>query len=169
MKESQTNFQLYEPSSPEVLIPAWWIEPWMLVVLAVIILAAAAFFMLRKKKLPPFDPLAARQAAYATAVAGFDQIHGLTTQESSVQSSLVLRKYLAVTTQDPALFETQEEFISRRDSLVILTDDARSATAAGFARLATTKYAREGTAGDPLEIIKESRILLETLNQGFRV
>jgi LPXTG-motif cell wall-anchored protein len=168
MKETQTNFELYEPSSPEALVPDSWIEPWMMVTLAILLLAAAAFFIFRKKKHTPFNPLAARKAAFEEALAGLELIHAPTTQESSVQSSLVLRKYLSVTARDPALFETHEEFISRRDSLGILTDDARLATEAGFARLATTKYARESPVEDPLEIVRESRILLETLNQGFR-
>jgi len=168
MKEAQTNFELYEPASPEALIPDSWVEPWMLVALGVLILITALYFLLRKKKSAPSDPLAARKAAYKEALASLEQIQADTSREAAVQSSLVLRKYLSLAAQDPALFETHEEFISRRNSLGVLTDDARLATESSFARLAALKYAREVDDTAPLEIVKDSRNLLETLNQGFR-
>ncbi len=168
MKEAQTNFELYEPASPEALVPDSWVEPWMLVAVGVLILLTVLYFILRKKKDAPSDPLAARKAAYKEALTSFEQIQADTSREAAVQSSLILRKYLSLAAQDPALFETHEEFISRRDSLGVLTDAARLATESSFARLAALKYAREVDAAAPSEIVADSGNLLETLNQGFR-
>lgn len=168
MKETQTNFELYEPASPEALVPDSWIEPWMLVTTAVLVALAMLYFFLQKKKQPAVDPLARRKAAYQEALTGLQQIAGENVRENAVHSSLVLRKYLSLAARDPALFETQEEFVSRRDSLSIFTDEARKATSSSFAQLATLKYAREIQVTDPLGIVAESRNLLETLNGGFR-
>lgn len=82
-------------------------------------------------------------------------------------SSLILRKYLSAAANDPALFETHEEFISRHDSLQALKPEARAAAEAGFTRLASLKYAPEIQEDAPAQVIADSRALLETLHQGF--
>ena len=85
-----------------------------------------------------------------------------------MQTSLILRKYLSLAADDPALFETQEEFIARNDALVSLTETARAACAAGFARLAAFKYAPEVPDVPPAAVVDNARELLETLHRGFR-
>jgi hypothetical protein len=89
-------------------------------------------------------------------------------REAAVQCSLILRHYLSVAANDPALFETHEEFISRHDSLKALTELARAACEAGFARLASLKYSAGFPDINPPEVVTESQALLETLHHGFR-
>ena len=84
-----------------------------------------------------------------------------------MQTSLILRRYLSLAAEDPALFETHEEFIARNDALLSLSDAARAACATGFARLAACKYAPEVPAMAPATVVAEAHELLETLHRGF--
>jgi len=83
---------------------------------------------------------------------------------------LILRKYLAQASNDPSLFETHEEFITRQDSLTALTEEAREACAMGFSKLAALKYAPQEATDEsaPEAVIEETRLLLHTLHHGFR-
>lgn len=167
MEEQAPNLQLQEPVSPESLVPTmdytfvWWI------VAAVILLILLAFFLSRKKSTTAPNPIAARKAAYLAAKKALDSINPARAREAAVQTSLILRRFLADAIGDPSLFETQEEFISRQDALKVLKPDARDACAAGFTRLSKLKYAAEIPTGEPASIVAESRSLLETLNGGF--
>ena len=86
---------------------------------------------------------------------------------AAVLASLTLRDYLATAADDPALFETHEEFIARHDSLAALTEKARAAAAAGFSRLAALKYAAEPPASTASLVIESARTLLDELHRGF--
>ncbi len=167
MNEKTANFELLEPAHPEALVPDPLLEPWMIAAAAVLLLAITACWIFRKRRSAAGDPLAARRAAYQDAVAAVENINALQARDAAVQASLILRKYLSLAANDPALFETHEEFISRHDALKALTDDARNAAEAGFTRLASLKYAAEIPDVGPLDVVTESRALLETLHHGF--
>jgi hypothetical protein len=167
MNEKTGSFELLEPVSPEALVPDSWVEPWMIVLAAVVVLAlvAALVFALRKK--PVVNLRSVRMAAHAEAVAALGAINATEAREAAVQSSLILRKYLVAVANDPALFETHEETISRHEAFQGFSDQARLTTQGGFTRLAALKYAAhvpEVAAGN---VIAESRALLETLHHGF--
>ena len=167
MNEKSGNFELLEPARPEALVPDSLLEPWMIPAAVALLLAITAYLIFRKRKSPAGDPLAARKAAYQDAAAALEKINSLQARDAAVQSSLILRKYLSLAANDPALFETHEEFISRHDALQALTHDARNAAETGFARLASLKYAAEIPDLSPLDVVTESRALLETLHHGF--
>ena len=167
MPEKSSSFELLEPASPEVLVPDSRIEPWMIVAAAVVMLILA-FLIFRKKKKSPIDPLAIRRTALAEAAAALDKIDGIQARDAAVRASLVLRKYLAVATGDPALFETHEETISRHDALKDFSDEARDAAGTAFSRLAALKYAAGIPDVSAQDVVGASRALLHTLHQGFR-
>lgn len=170
MKEKTSSFELLEPTRPEALVPDSLIEPWMIITTAGLLTVVAlvvAIWIFRRRKSPPLDPLAVRKAAYQEAGAALEKIDALQARDAAVQSSLILRRYLARTANDPALFETHEEFISRHDALKALNEDTRRKSETGFSRLASLKYAAEIPDLTPTEVIDESRLLLETLHHGF--
>lgn len=168
MNEKSGTFELMEPPSPEALVPDSPIETWMVIVGILFALCMMAFFLLKKRKRAQVDPLAARKAAYEEATAALGKIGYVTGREAAIQSSLIVRRYLSTAAGDPALFETQEETISRHEALKDFSEEAREAAGRGFARLATLKYAAVPPDVEAVNVTAESRDLLETLHHGFR-
>lgn len=168
MNESATSFELLEPTSPEALVPDSRVEPWMIGLAAGIILAIFIAVLLRKKNTPKFDPQAARLAAHAEASAALASIQSHSPRDTAVQSSLILRKYLAAAASDPALFETHEEYLARHEALKNFSDESRKAASVGFTRLASLKYTAKTQTEDVREVVKDSQSLLETLHLGFQ-
>ena len=168
MNEKSGNFELLEPVSPESLVPASWVEPWMIAAAVLLVVALLAVAIFRKKKVAPIDPLAIRQAAHAEAAAALNKIGEVPPRDAAVQSSLILRRYLSVVAADPALFETHEEYVSRHEALKNFSEDARSSAGLGFSRLAAMKYAPEVPDMETPQVIAGSHTLLEILHQGWQ-
>ena len=161
------SLELMEPASPESLLPDSSRWHWLVPAAIVILLGVAVWIWLRKREPAEEGSDRRREVAFAEAVAGLAAVVADDVREAAVLCSLILRKYLSVAADDPALYETHEEFVARRDSLETLTADARAATAAGFARLAALKYAADPPAVAAAQVITEARVLLETLRHGF--
>lgn len=166
MAETVTSFELKEPAPPDALVPSIGLWPWWVAGAAVVLLAIILMLVFRKRT-RPVDPAAARNAAFKDAMAALGGVAATRAREAAVQCSLILRRYLSTAAGDPALFETHEEFVARRDSLQALKEPAREAAATGFSRLAALKYAPEIPDADPNEVLSDSRKLLETLHGGF--
>ncbi len=167
MEEEAPNLQLKEPVLPESLVPAMDLT-WVWVAIAAFVLVTVAIILIgKRKKKGAIDPLSLRRAAYRTAVKSFESATAGDARDAAVQSSMILRRFLADAVGDPALFETHEEFITRRDSLEKLTPPVREATATTFATLARVKYAPETPEDDPSAILAEGRRHLDVLNGGF--
>ncbi len=168
MEEKAPNLQLQEPVLPESLVPAMDYT-WLWIAIAAFVLVTVAIILIGKRKRKNHvDPLALRRAAYKTAVKSFENTTADDARDAAVKSSLILRRFLADAVADPALFETHEEFITRRGSLEKLTPPTREATTEAFAKLARVKYAPEVPSDDPAVILSEGRLLLDTLNGGFQ-
>ena len=58
----------------------------------------------------------------------------------ATDASLILRHYLAITLNEPALYETHEEFLLRSDALADLPAGARERLAPLLSQLASAKY-----------------------------
>lgn len=168
MNEKTDIFELKEPTSPEALVPASWVEPWMIFTFILLILIVLAFFAFRKKRPVVLDPNAARIAAHTEAASALAAVGVVTPREAAVQCSLIIRRYLSVVANDPALFETHEEYISRHEALKNFSEEARRSATLGFGRLAAIKYS-PGTADlDTPQVIAGSQSLLEILNHGLQ-
>lgn len=171
MKESTTSFELREPASPETAVPDPILAPWMLpaaLCLLLLSLAILSAFLKIRKKASPQDAATLRAAAFAEATAQLENLHPSTPREAAVQSSLILRRYLATAANDPALFETHEEFIARRDSLALLNEQTRATCATAFSRLASIKYSPHDASISPPEMSPWALNLLNQLHQGFQ-
>ncbi len=167
MEETAPNLQLQEPVLPESLVPAMDLT-WLWIALGAFVLITLLMVLLaRRKRHSTVDPLALRRAAYNAAKKSFETLAPAHTREAAVETSLILRRFLADAVSDPSLFETHEEFITRQDSLKKLTPPAREAATNAFAVLARVKYAPEIPEDKPASIVAEGRQLLEVLNGGF--
>ena len=172
------TLRMHEPPAPEALLPA---SPhpalWAAAALTILLLALLAWFATRPKTKAP-NLAAERRAARDRAAAGLQALAQAApppdARQAAVRASLELRRYLAVASGDPALFETHEEFITRQDSLACLDEAARAACSTGFARLAKLKYAplETSAAGEtlptPTLLAEDCLSLLDTLHAGFR-
>lgn len=168
MNEKPDIFELKEPTSPEALVPASLVEPWMIFTLVLLLLAVLAFFAFKKKRPPILDPSAARRTAHREAASALASIGDVIPRQAAVQCSLILRRYLSVVANDPALFETHEEYVSRHESLKNFTEEARGSAALGFARLAAVKYSPGAADMDTPQVIAGSQFLLEILDHGMQ-
>lgn len=167
MDEEINTFELMEPASPEALVPTIGMWPWMLAAGILAVLAVIILILIKRRKPASASLALQRTAAFSEATSALDNLPTGSSREAAVLTSLILRKYLSAAANDPALFETHEEFVTRHDSLKSLTPEARAAADTGFSRLASLKYAPEIPSAESTEVIADSRALLETLHRGF--
>ena len=119
-----------------------------------LLLAGIALWLVRrrrKKQTPPPTPL---QVAFAELERLAEELPPL--RECSLRLSMVLRSYLTGQVQDPALFETHEEFSRRMDALTSVPTACRYDTRFLLERLADMKY-----AGNVPQDPQKARVLIE--------
>ncbi len=140
---------------------------WGLIILLVLIVALVVWLVLRSRKrratLPPLTP---RQLAERALDRLAEQLPPL--RESSLRLSMILRTFLTGQTQDPALFETHEEFSRRMDALSTVPRSCQYATRDLLERLAEQKYAGSSDH-DPQKVrvlIEETRTLLADITRA---
>jgi len=140
--------------------PPWWI--WALAALGVIAVATVIIVLVHRKKHRSSDPdpEEARRRALA-ALAGIDASAPPGTVATTV--SLLLRRFLAEAFGDPALFETHEEFVSRRHALADLPADQRDTLTRLFATLTKLKYSPVPPDTDTAPLLDNAKHLLTTL------
>lgn len=115
------------------------------IIIAVVVLLGAAvagiltYLTLRRRNLPP--PPTAEEIAYREV----EELHAQapSMRECCQGLSLILRRYLSGSTQDPALYETQEEFRQRMDALTGIPAECQFRTRKHLDTLAEYKYAGE--------------------------
>ena len=151
-----------EPLLPDSGFPIW---AWFFIASGVLLLGILIWYLVRRQKPAGMvDPRKVRDEAYRRAIAELETSGGDTMQEAATRVSIALRRYLAVVSGDPALFETHEEFVSRHESLANYPQELRQSTAEGFSHLARLKYGREAN-GDPATLYSAARQLLDRLHQ----
>lgn len=167
MESEPSSLALKPPPPPDALLPKAEFPLWAMAMigLGVLILVLAIVKLCSRKK--PIDPMTLRQQAYERAVRAINEATSSDGREAATEASLILRRYLATVSGDPALFETHEEFIARRDSLKSLAEEAREAARVQFDRLAALKYSKDVRSADAAPIFESSRALLETLHRAF--
>jgi hypothetical protein len=160
------KFQLMESSSVEALIPKAEM-PWLWITIGAVLLMALIIWLIRRRMKRAKDPASIREAAFKDAIAAFDAISSNDSHAAALESSMILRKYLSITTEDPALFETHEEFVSRHDALQKIPQATRDEVTTIFNRLATMKYSPNATSTNAESIISDSRQLLHALHAAL--
>lgn len=160
------KFQLMESSSVETLIPKTEM-PWLWIIIGTLLLMALVIWLIRRRMKRAKDPANIREAAFREATAALDAIPQNDPHLAALESSMILRKYLSITAQDPALFETHEEFVSRHDALQKIPQATRDAVATIFNHLTTIKYAPGAANANAKKIIDDSRQLLDALRSAL--
>jgi len=167
MADDQATFELREPAAPEALLPVDYAPACWLGAAVLILALLLAWLVWRRRRGVSNNPESRRDLARKDASSALERIAAADARAAAVQTSLILRRYLSLAADDPALFETHEEFIARNDALQSLTEAARAACAAGFSRLASLKYAPSVPDLEAGAVVAEARDLLETLHRGF--
>ena len=170
MADDNSTFELKEPPPPDALMPREFSqEAWLAAALLSLLVLGVLCIRWQCRRHSKNTLRSRRNHAYKEAIAALERIAAVDARSAAVQTSLVLRRYLSLAADDPALFETHEEFIARSDALLSLSEPARAACAAGFASLAACKYAPEVPALEAAAVIGAARELLETLHRGFLI
>ncbi len=141
MEEKGKSLELAESRDALELVPTWDPQLWWVFAAVAVIGAIVLFVFLLFRKKPAFDALKEKREAYLEAKAAFSGSDAEPPRESAISVSMILRRYLARSMNEPALFETHEEFIARHDGLKNLPDDLKSEVAMFFSKLASAKYA----------------------------
>lgn len=128
---------------------------------AILLAAVALFFVWRRRRSRTIQaPLSAEQRALEALDAL--QSRKLPLHDFSLELSLLLREYVTGETQDPALFETHEEFSRRFDALASVPPNFRRELNSLLSELAALKYAppTEGGAQADERMIERARALI---------
>lgn len=171
MAEEGAQFQLLDDPHDLRLVTDWQVQLWWFLVaagLALLLTAGVLFFVRRKKKKE--SGISDREEAFVEAEESFGRIGGERgLRDVATEVSLILRRYLARSLGEPALFETQEETVSRHDGLANFPDELRGRVREYFAVLARNKYAvraREGGDAEGAEaLVAEGKDLLEEMHR----
>lgn len=148
MEETADSLELVEVPDVMDLVPRWEIPVWWYFGAAgLVLLVVALVFLIRRKKTES-DPMKEKREAYRAAKKQFQAIQDGSARELAIEVSLILRKYLAKTLGESALFETHEEFIGRDESLANLPEETRAAVSVFFGKLVAVKYGPEEAATD---------------------
>jgi hypothetical protein len=167
MEEKGNSFELVESRDAIDLVPRW--EPqawWFFAASAVVAVAILAFLLLRRKK-PAVDLSKEKREAYFEAKSDLGKLGDVDLRDTTIRVSIILRRYLARSMNEPALFETHEEFIARHYGLKDLPDDMRSEVGGFFSKLAAFKYAPDDIgSGNAHEIHADGTALLERIHRA---
>ncbi|MDX1680640.1 MAG: DUF4381 family protein [Akkermansiaceae bacterium] len=166
MSSTKQDLQLIEPPSHEGLMPitlGW--QWWTAIAIAVLGLMGIAWLLWTRHKSTQNDPGRAHREATREALAALATCSSESTREAATECSLILRRYLAKLTGDPALFETHEEWISRHDALQDMSETTRGEIHEQLSRLAGWKYSPDEASIEPAEVVEQSRRLVQTLKQ----
>ena len=159
-------FTLREPVPADPYLPPpgppWWV--WAIAALLVALLATALVMAIRRRKKrrasgPDLEKLRRR------ALADLAEIDALLPPgKLASEVSLIVRRLLSDAFDDPVLFETHEEFISRRDALAHLPADQHDALARLFDTLVKFKYSPVDPDADTRPLLDEAAQLLARLD-----
>ncbi|MFN5868426.1 MAG: hypothetical protein ACK46A_03745, partial [Akkermansiaceae bacterium] len=140
MADSKTKFELADSHEAMDLVPNWELEWWHIVLSASILIFAIflGYLFLRKSKIQ--YPNQSKLLAYQDALSGLEKLDASIGKENVIIVSLVLRQYLAKAMNEPALYETHEEFIGRHDAIKGLSEDLKLEITNYFSKLAAIKY-----------------------------
>lgn len=134
-------------------------------IVLVLLVAAGVLWWIRrcKRNLPP--PPTPLEIALAHLRELEQQLPPL--RECGLRVSLIIRQFLQGTVQDPALYETHEEFSRRIDALVSVPEECRYDTRFLLEQLAELKYAgsQEQNPEQARRIVEQASALLRRIQE----
>lgn len=141
---SSADDQLRDIADPQPLLPGVEIPLWFWIALSVVILALVASLVLFLTRRGTTDQPPPSLSFYDEARRALESLRedlaGQPLASVATDASLVLRHYLASCLDEPALYETHEEFIARDDALDRLPAGARERLSPLLNQLAECKY-----------------------------
>lgn len=162
MEEKGKNLALAESRDAIDLVPSWEFQLWWVLAAGAVIAVIVFLLVMVLRKKPVVDASKEKREAYREAKVALSECESVDPHESTLRVSMILRRYLARSMNEPALFETHEEFIARHDGLKNLPEDLKSELGAFFSKLASVKYAPGDFATvDGRSIYTEASALLE--------
>jgi hypothetical protein len=141
MEGNENSLELVETRDAIDLVPSWEPQAWWYFAGVAAVLAIVVLVLLLKRGKTVPDPHKEKREAYNEAKTEFAKPSGTDARAEAQRVSAIIRRYLARSMGEPALFETHEEFVSRHEALKGLPDDVRESVGAFFADLAALKYA----------------------------
>lgn len=120
-----------EPATP------WWV--WALVACGAVLLIVAVILIIRKRK-PARSRRTHLDEARAKLAALRHDAAKLPPETVATRASIIIRSYLESAFEDPALFETSEEFTLRQDALQNLHPGTRTQITQHLQQLSDLKY-----------------------------
>ncbi len=154
MADSKTKLELVESHEAMDLVPTWELEWWWIalpmLVLVILVLLGIVIF----KKSRGNDSSNLKREAFQQAMAKLVKLDKALGKENVITISLVLREYLAKIMNEPALYETHEEFIGRHDAIKGLNEELKVELSEYFSKLASLKYGPDEGAVSDVELLK---------------
>jgi hypothetical protein len=156
--------ELHDIADPQPLLPGIEVPLWFWICLAAVAGSAlGALLLFLRRSLRPCPPEA--HSFYDESRLAFERLReslpGRSLAEIATEASLLLRHYLVLALQEPALYETHEEFLVRADALQGLPAGARHRLAPLLSQLAAAKYGPSSTNHETADALVAS--CLETL------
>lgn len=165
MAQEENSFELVESRDALDLVPQREIPVWWFILGLVCLLVITSAVIVSRKRKKPLDPLAREREAYLKAKEAFGALGTQGVRDTAVSVSRILRRYLADAEDEPALYETHEEFISRHDVLKDFPDELKAETGIFFSQLAEVKYAEKIADGcDSGKMAERGMVLLERMH-----
>lgn len=167
MEEKVNQLELVESQEALRLVPTWELQAWWFfaAVGVVLLLILLIFFLRRKKNLIHLQEI--KKQAYSAAKIELAALCSEDARGTAIELSFILRRYLARTMSEPALFETHEEFISRHDALAGFSAELRKEIGIFFTALSQIKYApQDSLVKERGDIHATSLALLERMFQA---
>lgn len=167
MADSKTKLELVESHDAMDLVPSfelewWWIALPLFLLVMLVVLGVVIF-----KKTRGYDPSNLKREAFQQAMAKLAQLDVALGKENVITVSLVLREYLAKIMNEPALYETHEEFIGRHDAIKGLNEELKVELSEYFSKLATLKYGPdEGVVSDVDLLKRGAENMLERIHSS---
>lgn len=166
MEGKENVFELVESQDALDSVPTWQVEVWWFVVAAGALLVIFGLVMILRKKVLVDGSPHLKDEAYRNARAGFQEVPQGSVREEAVSVSMILRRYLADSMGEPALYETHEEFVGRHDGLKGLPVVLRSDVGSFFSQLAAWKYAPEEAVVEGMMPREQGLGLLERIHKA---
>lgn len=152
--EPPTFPDLAPPTPPEVYLESnFFQDNWLLISIIALVLIIAiitVFLIIRNQKSKEQKPSAAQ-----IAIAELEMLSNshLSIRELAIQISFIFRRFLSGETNDPALYETQQEFNRRPSALTALSPEKQLSTRNILDQLSSLKY--EPNTQENTELINE--------------
>jgi hypothetical protein len=151
MEGESKRLVLEENRDAMELVPSWEVEWWWyavgVAVLILLILLILLVVMLMGRKVA-VDVGKQKRDAYKRALGRLAEMRDDMGKGVAVGVSVELRRYLAESLGEPALFETQEEFVSRHDALAGFSEELKGDVGRYFGELAAVKYGPVESGGE---------------------